>query len=237
MHRASIGKEWFYLERNYFRRKSPKSKWAYYCSLKEGCKEFRVEESTFIWCQNWDNHQEPATKWQHGGGSQPQSSHPVWWRRLTGVEQVAEDPSEFWKWSSRSADRPWLLSAHPCSNVKQAHLFLSLLQWKAVDAILPPQDAGEAKTADARVQVSSTVAAGFGNGITHAAVGQPASIAAIKVGEFPCCIQLSNLGNCRSITAASLRCFLEVHVAPNEVDPTWAGEEKGGKIIGNQNLR
>lgn len=68
-----------------------------------------------------------------------------------------------------------------------------------------------------------TVSAGGGDGVAHAAVIQPASVAAVQLGELPRCVQLPDLGKHGAIFAAGLGGFLEVQVASDEVDPAWSG--------------
>lgn len=74
-----------------------------------------------------------------------------------------------------------------------------------------------------------------GDWVAHAAVVQPASVAAVQLGEPPGRVQLPDLSESGSVLAARLGGLLEVQVAPDEVDPAWLGGEgdrkrEGGRV-------
>lgn len=102
-----------------------------------------------------------------------------------------------------------------------------LLLHKAVGAVDPPVLAGEAEAVDTGMWEPPAARAGGGDGEPDAAILQPASIAAIQLGELPRGIELPHFGHGSPVVAARLCRLLEVQVAPDEVDVAWGWGERG----------
>lgn len=82
---------------------------------------------------------------------------------------------------------------------------------------------------DAGICESPAVGTGNVDRKAHTAVIKPASVTAVQLGEFPRSVQLPDFGDGSPVVAAGLSGFLEIHVAPDEIDPAWAEEQRGKK--------
>lgn len=92
-----------------------------------------------------------------------------------------------------------------------APCWLLLVPAEAVDAVEAELFIGEAQVSDARLGAPAA-RAGVDHGVTHAAVLQPARLAAVQELELPRGVQLTHLGRRRAVSSAGLRRLRVVHL-------------------------